>query len=576
MTGMVRGRLAAFFGPSIVSVRGLLWFFPIGVLLIVVTVPKDGRVGLTDARWWLAAVAAQSALTLVIAALAHLQSRLSGKGSASSWRAVIVLVGGAVRGLVLGILIDLLAIPLAPEATLVLRSINSAIVCCLWLGFIGLFIRAGQDYRAQYRTLLARAVSLYRAEVDGSIDVEPELVEHWSSVQTAMRETRARIQMRLGDENVAPTGADLAAAAAVVSEAVSLDVRPASHGLWFTQTQTPPRLRPGALIWDALSDWRLPLRDIAVVLIAIAFVGSIIRAGLVIGAGFATLYVIFSLALLWASNRLARQFPGPLVGIATVLILPWVLLIIAVAIGQGILNVQADNGGAAVAAVTTSIVAFGGLLLSRVSGERRILLEALQARIDHSLVVLLARQESRRESEQELGVFLHHSIQSELSALALQLGVAANSADAQLRVDARAAALERLIRIQETTPPWSTSLPGPDRIHEVVKSWEGIASIEVSLPPTEEGRPDQWKLVSQAVEESIANSIRAGHADRIRITVTTNAGTLLLEVADNGHESVDHDHREPGLGTAWLNSVAPGMWSLQRGESGSTLRVEFL
>ena len=576
MTGMVRGRLAAFFGPSIVSVRGLLWFFPIGVLLIVVTVPKDGRVGLTDTRWWLAALAAQGALTLVIAGLAHLQSRFLGKRSASSWRAVIVLVGGAVRGLVLGILIDLLAMPLAPEATLVLRSVNSAIVCCLWLGLIGLFIRAGEDYRAQYRTLLARAVSLYRAEVDRSIDVEPELVEHWSSVQTAMRETRSRIQMRLGDENVAPTGADLAAAAAVVSEAVSRDVRPTSHGLWFTQAQAPPRLRPGALIWDALSDWRLPLRDIAVVLITIAYVGSIIRAGLVIGAGFATLYVIFSLALLWVSNRLARQFPGPLVGIATVLLLPWVLLLIAIAIGQGILNVQADNGGAAVAAVTTSIVAFGGLLLSRVSGERRILLEALRARIDQSLVVLLARQESRRESEQELGVFLHHSIQSELSALALQLGVAANSADAQLRVNARAAALERLIRIQETTPPWSAQQSGPARIREVVMSWEGIAIFDVTLPPVEEGRPDQWKLISQAVEESIANSIRAGHADRIRITVITNGGTLLLEVADNGHESAEHAHREPGLGTAWLNSVAPGMWSLQRGESGSTLRVEFL
>jgi signal transduction histidine kinase len=110
----------------------------------------------------------------------------------------------------------------------------------------------------------------------------------------------------------------------------------------------------------------------------------------------------------------------------------------------------------------------------------------------------------------------------------------------------------------------------------VVKSWEGIASIEVSLPPAAEGRPDQWKLVSQAIEESIANSIRAGHADRIRIKVTTGAGTLLLEVADNGHESADHAHREPGLGTAWLNSVAPGMWNLQCGESGSTLRAEFL
>ena len=98
----------------------------------------------------------------------------------------------------------------------------------------------------------------------------------------------------------------------------------------------------------------------------------------------------------------------------------------------------------------------------------------------------------------------------------------------------------------------------------------------MSLPLVEGGRPDQWKLVSQAVEESIANSIRAGLADRIRINVTTGAGTLLLEVADNGHDSDENAHREPGLGTSWLNSVAPGMWSLQRGESGSTLRVKFL
>ena len=71
MTGMVRGRLAAFFGPSIVSVRGLLWFFPIGVLLIVVTVPKDGRVGLTDTRWWIAAVAAQGALIVYVAIIGY-------------------------------------------------------------------------------------------------------------------------------------------------------------------------------------------------------------------------------------------------------------------------------------------------------------------------------------------------------------------------------------------------------------------------------------------------------------------------------------------------------------------------
>jgi signal transduction histidine kinase len=574
MTERVRGRLAAFFGPSIVSGRALLWFFPIGVLLIVVTIPRDGSVAVTDAKWWVIAFASQSALTLVIVVLGRLTVALTRRRSAVTWRALVVIFGGAARGAVIALLILTLEPPLAPPGSIALRSANSALICCLWLGLIGLLIQAGRDYRSDYRLLLSRAVALHRAENDSTIDVDAEMVERWANVQSSMRETMARVRLRLGETETAPSGADLAAAAAVVNDAVIRDVRPTSHGLWFTTEQAPPRLRPGALLWDALSDWRLPLRPIAGILCAIAFIGGIIRSGLLIGIGFASLYVVCSMTLLWVSDRVARRVAGPAVGIATVLLLPWVLLGLAIVIGQGILHVSPDNGGAAVAAVATSIVAFGMLLLSRVSGERRVLLDALQLRIESSAVVVLARQERRRESERELGVFLHHSVQSELSAVAMHLGEAATSSDDELRKTARAEALNRIVRIQESTPPWSAEAPGPDRIEHVVQSWEGIAAIEVDLPPLAAVRSDQWKLLAQLVEEAVANAIRAGGANRIRVNATTESGVLTVLITDNGH-LLDHDQpRLPGMGTAWLDHVAPGGWELRDGQRGTSLRVD--
>ena len=575
MTERVRGRFAAFFSPSITSGRALLWFFPIGVILIVITIPRDGRVAVSDPHWWVIAIAAQCALTFVIATLGRVTFTLGRRGSAATWRALVVMVGGAARGAVIALLILILEPPLAPPGSIALRSANSALICCLWLGFIGLLIQAGRDYRSDYRLLLSRAVALHRAEDDSTIDVDAEMVERWASVQGTMRETMMRLQLRLGETEAAPSGADLAAAAAMVSDAVVRDVRPTSHGLWFTAEQAPPRLRPGALIWDALSDWRLPLGPIAVILCAIAFVGCVIRAGLLIGLGFASLYVLCSMTLLWVSDRLARRVSGPAVGIATVLLLPWVLLSLAIVIGQVILHVSPDNGGAAVAAGATSIVAFGMLLLSRVSGERQVLLDALQLRIDASSVVLLARQEKRRESERELGVFLHHSVQSELSAVALHLGEAATSSDEERRRAARSEARERIVRIQASTPPWSSEIPGPDRIENVVQSWEGIATIEVELPAVHEARPDQWKLLSQLVEESVANAIRAGGADRIRVAAAAQAGGLDVVITDNGDR---HDHeasRIPGMGTSWLNHVAPGRWAVTEEQTGSSLRVNF-
>lgn len=574
MNVQVRARITAFFGPSITSWRALLWFYPIGIALILITLPRDGRVGLTDGRWWITALAAQTTLVIVVRLSSYAFHRTRLGNSSVTARALIVISGGVLRGIVVALMITWLTPPQAPEGVVPLRIANSAVICCLWLGFIGLLIQAGRDYREQYRTLLARAVALHRVESDSDVRVDKQLLERWASVQVAMRETSERIRRELGDHERIPTAADLAAAAAVASEAVTADVRPTSHGLWSTQAPEPPRLRAGALIWDSISTWHLPIRDIAVILCAISFVGASIRAGFLIGMCFAALYVIACLTLMWLSNVLAQRSPGALVGIATLFLLPWILLGLAIAIGQGVLHADADNGGAAVAAGSASIVAFGLLLLNKVAGERRELLDALQARIDHSVVVIVARQELARETDQEVGVFLHHSIQSEFSALALRLGEAAVHGDDQRRVEARTEALERILRIQDAAPSWSHELTGPGRIHDIVRAWEGIARIEMTISPAESGTPHQWRAIARAVEEAIANAIRSGRASHIRVAITSKDSALMLEVVDNGVPAVDLARMNPGLGTAWLESIAPGSWSLTREDSTTVLRVE--
>ncbi len=575
MSDLSRGRFAAFFGPSITSVRSLAIYFPIGVLLIVVTNPVDGRAGLGDARWWTIALAAQAILTLVVVVAMHLPPSLHARIPQATWRAGAVVIAGAARGAVLAWLIEVLSPPQVQGVPLAMRILNSALISTLWLGFIGLLVQAGRDYDRDYRLLIDRAVTLARAELDESSEVDQGLARHWSGIQASMRTASERMRSSLGTDDTVPSAADLAAAASIVNDVVANEVRPVSHGLWFAQGEQPARIRVRALIWDALSDWRLPLRDIAVILCVIAFVGSILRAGLLIGVGFATLYVTLSVFLLWCSNMLARRIAGPWVGIGTVVLLPWLLLGLAIVIGQGVLHVEPDNGGAAVAAGATSIVAFGVLLLHRVSVERRTLLAALQARIDSSAIALIAREGMMRDSEKELGAFLHNTVQSELAALALQLEEASRSGSEAQRSIVREEVFERIQRIQESSPPWKSESGGPDRIREIITSWEGITSIEADLPAGDECTTEQWRLLTQAIEESVANAVRAGRADHIRIWIGREAGTVRLSIRDNGQALPAPAAARSGLGTAWLDHHAPGRWHRDRRDGVTHLDIEF-
>lgn len=107
-------------------------------------------------------------------------------------------------------------------------------------------------------------------------------------------------------------------------------------------------------------------------------------------------------------------------------------------------------------------------------------------------------------------------------------------------------------------------------VAEVAHAWAGIASVDVTT--TDTGTEDQWALAGQLVEEGVANAIRAGGARHVRVDIQHREDdSLLVTIDDDGRGVADSVHS--GLGTWWLDQIAPGSWERRSSPTGTQLIV---
>lgn len=107
----------------------------------------------------------------------------------------------------------------------------------------------------------------------------------------------------------------------------------------------------------------------------------------------------------------------------------------------------------------------------------------------------------------------------------------------------------------------------------MVDGWSALLDVRLDLPPEPSCRPDQWHLAAQIIEEGLANAARHGGADHVTITGTPSESALDLRLADNGTHASGPRQASAGLGTQWLDRIAPGDWRLERTADGSGLSV---
>ena len=110
------------------------------------------------------------------------------------------------------------------------------------------------------------------------------------------------------------------------------------------------------------------------------------------------------------------------------------------------------------------------------------------------------------------------------------------------------------------------------RLKRIIESWEGIADIQLSLDHMVLKDPSRASLVVQLIQESIANAIRSGHANKIEITGAFAGEAIKIIVTDNGRAPIERSKR--GVGSEWIDSIAVTEWTLERSNLGSVLTVE--
>jgi signal transduction histidine kinase len=481
-------------------------------------------------------------------------------------------MAGAIRGFVLEVGAGLLGVSGISTSDVVSRTLNSAVISVIGVALIGATLAWRADFRAQYRLLRDRAILIGTAAHEGE-DVEPSVLEAWTAMKRDLDTALQAANSRLDD---GASQRDMQEAAALLTNAIDVNLRPAARAMWQETLPADEPIRLGSLLVDTIERWRLPIRETLGFFLVVVGIGSVVRSGLVEGGAYTVRYLIVTGLMLWASTSLARANPrrAPVIAVVTLVLLPPVILLVDHWVGQVLLGLPEDPAGQFIVALQTPITTVFIAMAFEAFREREQVLMALQARIDDEVALLRQQGGRSHRDAQRLSAFVHHSVQSELSAIAMQASEAAATNDIATMEVVRhqtRARLDQLEALDAHSPPWARPERGRDRIDTVVRAWTGILEIEVDLPEESACRDDQWQLAARVIEEGLANSARHSDAGRVVLVARCESNCLVLRVSDDGSSSPHHS--TPGMGAQWLDRVAPGEWSLRQTQQGAVLLV---
>lgn len=448
----------------------------------------------------------------------------------------VSIVVGAIRGLAFVELAQRWNVELVSgDVSQVANSVVSAVV---WLSLAGLVIGSRDRYRGRYRALVLQG------DADIDWDRHPGVEQ--------VKETLGRV-LDEGDESVGPDPLEVAEA---IRREIDTNIRPLSHRLWFGTEEEEPRSRLLPLVRDALGAWTVPTRTVVVVWFLTALLGGVRW----IGPERAIVAAIASSALLMVLLILIPRITAPL----------WWLRGIAVALGAVLVVIGSDavtrllgyesrlyDDVGLVVLIPLSIVALvlSGAAITLGEADRRTVLE-------------VAQRESRDIAERRRqSAYLHNSLQSELTGMALQLDRAARSGS----TEQAHAALERVhaLLARSISEDFVNFQEAPkERIARVVAGWRGICQVSIALDDAAETDP-RLGIAVQAIEEIISNSVRHGGATRIDFVVSLAApGLTVVGESDGRPEAAS----ATGLGSRVLGEIASGEVVLEAIDLGS--RVE--
>lgn len=448
--------------------------------------------------------------------------------------------------------------------------VTSVVFTWTWLLLAGRLVAGTRADRATFAERYEAAVAdglVAAANDDGG-----PLSSAAQAAQTEHAIARARLTALATREGVS-TEADIArellAVADELHEAANDRIRPLSHRMWAGRGYRVPELGIRAVVVRALTEWTAPPLSVVAVVLVTVLIGSTVSAGIEAGAFAALVSAGVVAACLWSREALRpRQVSARWAA--------WLRALLLLAIGPlafglleaggtwlGIVSAQAASLTVASAAFSMAV---GYVIVVGITRHRALLLAEMDQLLatgfwrDEVALSIHARQAS------DAAVFLHHRVQSDLLAAALQLEMAAEQDD-----PAVVASVLRDVRARFAAAPSApmSVVVDASTVREVRDDWAGICAVELDLPDDADLPSAMWDRIDLLVREAVANAVRAGGASAVDVRVIPAESGVDVVITDDGQESAG---RTPGVGHGWLDTVAT-RWSFRTTGARRELRA---
>ncbi len=566
---MAKSRLEKYFSAESASWMAFSVFAPVSVLGVPLTIANDSSKPDAFLQWvgigFIATIVASLPLLMFQIFIRRHESKISLHVPAF----IAVVATGALRGLVIAGLSE--PSGLHDEVLPLVRVLNSMLTTTIWLSIAGLTIASRRRYVFDYQNLFAKAVSARAVQIADADSIEAlSVLEKTSrellSVGSKLRSTFEAVSPMNAPEGKLDRDA-LRAIARYVHEAVEKEIRPLSHRLWFKDPYLPPRVRIATLISDAAMKLPFPIRQVSWLVLPGLFIGFPVRLGLRNGLILAVVSSAAVYAILAIANRLATRALARVAALAALFMLTFLPASIAVSLQELVPTLHVKE-----LYIFLSMFGLVALIV--------MLQMVIMARSDRELVLHELSQMSQRVSEDasadaasgeraRIASFLHNTVQSELTSVALQLENAADSHD----LDSARSTLVRAEQIlnRSFVDDFNAFYASPlERVSALPLAWQGIAEIKIGVEDFAHLPREVQVAASQLIEEGIANAVRSGGATSVDVDISIRDAQIRICVADNGTLQVGS---EPGMGTSWLNSVAGSHWSRTSDNGLTTLEV---
>jgi len=510
---------------------------------------------------WLAIVIPATVVTLGVLGLAQV-TVLRSRYERPVPVAVVVALGavtGLARAATVVLTADALGVPLArPWPAVLLATSLMAAVTVPGLALVADDIARNRERRAALR---GRLIALREREGE-RVNLSDALTDAaYAEMIDALADARERIEVPTGSE----TSEQRLAMADSLRRTVDSTLRPLSHRLYATgRIEADPRQSWRALRSAFQAQSVFPAATAAIVTVIMVPVALNPLGGVVMGAITLTVLSVVH-ALARGSAFRAREFPVALVSLA-----------LAGGLVAGALRMLFGDGFSFSAVAAGGIIPVALLIItsSAVTAIRGddVLTASLEEEVTAREIDGLVADRELARASRDLAQYVHGTLQSHLLATAFAIERAVEVGDDA--AFARAVEEARTALQEMPTEHRDAGARGlRAEVDEAAALWQGFMQVDVTIGPGLDALPRGVVAdVGRVVGEALGNSWKHGRARRAHVEVhSPDTTTVAVRVTDDGRPPLGG---VPGMGSAWLDFVAPGSWSLTAApDGGSRLEV---